>query len=330
MYIANFSLSLGNRKIQMQLHQLGPFELLEVLSWLTGNEICKIWMCGSKSLNERLVSSGGARNLDIVLPVDFREHVWPSLINEFPNLDSLSIEDLGYKYVGAFTHRNLLSLPSRPTFLKLAGNLVANVFIDAFLADPMRYDNMTSLSLLSKEDMSYPYTGLVDWPPNLTFLEVSVPSTPLDLRKLPHALTYLGGSFGSLLKDEQFYPFPVSLTTIDVDFHHDFPLSVLERLPQGTTTLTSLHINCGIDNDISARRLLPSLVCDDVNAIFRFLPQSLTSLRLKLDPGLQIPLNMLPKGLVHARGIFTSQVFDNRSLAQLPRLSQILFLELHC
>lgn len=302
----------------MLFHQLGLFELQEIFSWLSGNEICTIWLCGYRSFNERIVTKGGVRKLDIVLPANFRKHVLPPVIQEFSNLEALHIEDLGHRYVDRFTSQHLLSLPSRLTSLKFFGHFALHAFLDALEAEPSLFNNLKSLSLQSTGDIHESAGSEVAWPPNLTFLEVFTFISPLDLAKLPRRLIHLSGDFGSLLEDGEPVNFPESLTTIEISFQLQFSLAVLQRLPQGDTPLTSLHINHGVVDDNDQSTFFPPLDCRDAEEISRWFPRNLTSLRLKVNAGLEFDLNRLPRSLTRAKGIFRSQSFFKDSFAEIP------------
>lgn len=289
------------------LSKLGPFELQEVLSLLSGSDICRIMTCGCKSFNNRIVTTAGVRNLTIVLPVGFRQRVWPSFVNQFESLYTLAIEDLGYHYTDSFTSQHLLSLSSRPSSLKISGKLVLHAFIDACKTDSSRYNNLVYLSLLSKGN-PHPTAGTFDWPPNLTYLQFSgASSSALDLCTFPPALTELSASCGWIRPDPDSFLFPASLTTLELFFSESFPLSVLHRLPKGSN-LTKLNINfiarnIGYEAEAST---LPALDCNDAESIASLLPQSLTSLCMKVNESLRFPLNRLPPKLVYIRGLVTS------------------------
>lgn len=301
----------------MAFHQLGDFELQEIFSWLPSDDICRILICGCQSLNERIFTRVGVRKLTIVLRQDFRKRTWPSLVDQFQHIDALEIEDLGYRYVDPFKSEHLLGLRSRPTVLRIFGNLAVRAFADSVESDSSRYNNMRSLTLLSNTESSLTAKAIA-WPPNLTFLKVSAAYTALDLRQLPSTLTHLSGEFQSLKEDSESYPFPPSLTTLDVKILLHTPISVLHRLPSGSTILQTLHINNSITDDQGFASLFPALDCSDAKEIFSAIPPNVTSLRLKLHRWLQIPAHLLPKHLKHVSGIFSNHIFSKETFAALP------------
>lgn len=285
----------------MLIHQLGTFELDEIVSRLSGNAICKLLMCGCTLLSNKINTNVVIRRLKITLKADFRSQVLPSFVNQYPNLESLHIDDQGFHYMDPFTSLHLLSIPSRPTSFGFFGNGALQAFIEAFTTDSSRYNNLTSLSLSSIK--SHPATVKFDClPPTLTFLNVISASDQLELRKLPSTLTHLSGTYHSVANDEEPSTFPASLTKLDLILVDSFPLSVLQQLPKGSNALTSLHINCPVDEDEYEAYIYP-FVSGDVVQFFSAIPQNLTSLRLKVPSWFKFSPAMLPKNLTHLQGL---------------------------
>lgn len=343
---------------KMSLISLPPDTLSEVTSFLSGNDLAHLWLCGSLGLQLNLGNRGAARQFS------FRSHrhLWPSLVSQFHRLTfyshSCNIPKREQPLSGL---NNLHLLPVTLKTLKLDFTGSVNVWVDFFEQHPTQFPQLTSLSLshyiFSSIGEDQPFNSPL-WPDTLLSLDFCDKQTYLStsLRlyasTLPKHLTSLRASIftfvdgpklnegsGNVKEGEKF---PSSLTHLNlvlVDAH----LYWIDMLP---SDLVSCVVNYNsIPPFMKHWRLkekLPRLTVlqtfmtsiGDVGTIItkellQQLPRSLTKLQLRKNAigfdqnSLPSLLPHLPPSLTELYGMISNDI-DTALVALLPRTLTIL------
>lgn len=261
----------------MLLIQL-PIDLLSLLSaFIDGFGLCKLWMCGSRSLHHLMTHSVTHFNLVYGHTEDFgAAHRWSSFISRLPRLTTLCISTPAPHEYHIVEDVNISTIPSgiRRLELKFANAFVCLLNNDFHPKHPSKRAKTNS-----------------NTPNNLSFMKLDARFPQLEQLTWVNALDFRGRPL--LLSPA----FPPRLQALHFSRSTSVALSHLLRLPSSLTALTVTLLeqtgenawpkvsknakkqpsNSSIFPDLSSLRIF------DVNSrrAIKYLPQTLTRLELE-------------------------------------------------
>lgn len=217
-----------------RLCDLAPDALGQILSYLSANATCRLWLCGEKHLQTRLLGRDGVKSFCLRdLTLSFV--VWPSIIGKFSNLTVFRIDVTDMVQL-ALESAHLMQLSS--TLRKIGLHCMPNcywAFRDLLSQTPQKFPVLEELDIRQLKNRHEEGTRkLVGWPSSLRTLKLNIPDD-LDLRELPTSLEYLSFEGGSLLNMDT--AFPVTMKELHVVIGDHTLRLPIESLPQDLETL---------------------------------------------------------------------------------------------
>lgn len=275
----------------MRLHELSQEALQAVTSFLLGQHLCRLWLCGSKSLQLKLGDGGGARKFE--LSIRRRQNpenapVWLPMTRFFTRLTSFALVLPFYEDYTANFGELIVQLPATLESLKLRFSTSLKAYLEAIALPHYNFPKLLSLEIVSFQSMVLQKP--IEWPQTLVSLHVSTSSFTLEecltipIHRLPPSLTELRANSVAIETESNAETrFPNSLTDLSLSAHSLPPL-LFEMLPDGLLYL-SLHNWAGsIASDYTWPKLPRSLLsltfpCENFSREYcKQLPQSLTRL----------------------------------------------------
>lgn len=301
----------------MLFAELPPEALHEVFSRLATSIICKLWFCGSKSLQKKMADRSGVRKMYISCPGSTRPPAWPKLASAFPYLRELTFNAISRSFPAQFSISDILSLPPNLKRLTMTFHDDLQLFQAAFLASPEHFSELNILSVRG-ETPTTPSSLIAPliWPPNLTELRLGrVTALPLNIAFLPPHLTYLSAHVNQLIWNEGEPAFPQTLTSLEMSTDTALP-DLFRLLPRTLQRLsTSFYSPQSSYHDWDT--IPPSLtyLSFDISTFARGnwekLPRNLQSLYLSLDYDHRVPedlMHVLPPTLTQTSAIFPMRI----------------------
>jgi hypothetical protein len=268
-----------------------------ILGYLSGYELCKLWMIGNKTICNRLEHN--TTRFDLIYKQD-TPRKWPNIICHFPRLHHLNITAVanGHPDLPLFLHGMRLStLPSSLRTLNLDFENSISLFLHSTTTNQL-YASLETADLRSRfpdlELFFCRYWNVVNrgclnidsniLPSKLTSLRI-LPHTSIDnINALPKTLTVLGTRLDPDTKIE-ILELPPLLTSLTLSVANSS--FTLKCLPASLTALELWYTNYPETKDHQWEYLPPQLESLSMRnfgflsaAMFKLLPQSITHLDL--------------------------------------------------
>lgn len=310
------------------MENLSIDSLREITNRLNAKETGRLWLVGSKIIQDKLGRQGGVEKLDLkgcrCSPIDS----WPSFASNFPGLRELAISDDSQFHNRTISTQNILSMPAKLRKLEFFMVSASSPFMEAIRSAPSLFDSLASLTL---ESSSAPLEGAI-WPPNLTVLKLPHQfAVSLDLNYLPRNLIELSGSFKEPTSPlENQLPFPTTLKSLSMQIVYRFPIALLSLI-SCIPYLTELNLN-----DDRGDWCFPPSIDLATGEVIRLLPRTLQHVGMRpKSPATPEECAHLPPHLESMRGIIDTRTesplkyvdFLPKSLTRFPMTIALKFMD---
>jgi Leucine-rich repeat (LRR) protein len=253
-----------------------PSELLDpITSELSGKEILRLWLCGSRVLNAKLGPGGGVRSLDLTAPHE-AYFPWPSVLFSFKELRSFSLS-LEARCTIKHADATILCQMSK----KIQKLQIAALNAEATFRVPEEASNLPIVQL-----DTYSSDRILDLQrvfPSLVHLHIhgsSIIDYSCLLAGLPQNLKTFDFRFSTSFQNIHIASLPRSVTSITLEVARQLRLEGILALPPN---LEVLNIS-DVDLTVLALEALPrTLKTLDLSFLSVFPSESIS----KLPPGLK-------------------------------------------
>jgi len=333
-----------------------PEVINEISSYIVGQDVLSLWLCGSKRLMYGMAEQGGVTRL--LLKVGFMKHLrcWPSIISELKGLHVLALD------VGSQSTIRGSAVDAFKTWPRSIRELILS-YREAeqiWSTMPNSADLFPNLKILRLAGRgAFGASAMKNLPPTVTTLQLTTNSalTAATLREhlprhilhlilpcnerfdssccttLPETLQTLHvPGWGVHLNATDIASLPRTITDIKIRLSADNTSAKLKALPNG---LKHLKIAIGWNCSIEFGRILPvhllSLVILDGSTSFKFadLPSTLTKIRIPEMTVEDSDLALLPQGLLSLSLDDPKRITDE-GIAALPRGLKKLVIKKKC
>lgn len=243
-----------------------PVEVLtDIVAFLDGRDIARLWICGCSILNRNLGVRGAVRKFELILDPLFAPK-WPSIIDKLPFISEFCVYE--YKHTkGTFTLGNLeFQAPLTLRTLSLSFSYSCAAFQQALVRTPSVFSALETLRLSGEQEL-------------LTSEQAAALKSLSSLTKLEFDIASYFGSFTDLV--------PPNVTHLKVALHYcqimDF------KLPVTLLTFKCRLLECSGSPDVGdLPRGLTTFCFDNDDVTFETkdilrLPPKLTHLNLRVE-----------------------------------------------
>lgn len=208
------------------------------MSSLNAFDLCRLWMCGCKSLQTKLGEGGGAQNFELdVRKLRFPSNriFWPSLLSSLPCLTTLSLTVDAYTQKVGVSAEQIAYLPATLTSLALDFCDSLHVLAAAFRLPQCSFPKLTNLVIVEHSGYDVSYNLLpINWPKTILKLKITSSRAPVHLSVLPPTLTTLFARDCEISATDM--AFPETMASIDLKVKN--PQKLFPRLPSNLVSLT--------------------------------------------------------------------------------------------